>query len=102
MSYIKFLLFAVATVVSVVFCVVNREKVVVSLSPLPYSVDLPAFVLVLLCVMIGTIVGGFAVNIKLFKTRCLLKKIQHRVTALENENKALRSERGHTLPALTK
>lgn len=102
MGYIKFFLIAVIAVFFVNFCVVNREVVSVSLFPLPYTVDIIAFILVLLSVSVGVVVSGFLFSIQSLKNRCQIKKLQQRVVALENENKVLRSEHEFTLPALIK
>lgn len=103
MSFIKYFLLAIISIVLITFCAVNREAVSISLFPLPYSADLPIFIFALLCVTVGVIIGGLSLNIKLIKTKCQLKQSKRRIEALGNENKILRCERDHTQQlALTK
>lgn len=44
--------------IGAVFAVANREKVVVSLWPLPWEASLPLFMVMLIVLVIGLVVGG--------------------------------------------
>lgn len=100
MGVIKFLFLTVVTVALVTFCVVNRATVTISLFPLPYYADIPVFIIAILSIAIGVVVASVTLNIKIIKMGCKIKKMQQRIDALENENRAIRSEREFTVPML--
>lgn len=92
MRYIKYFLLIAITAVFVDFSIVNRETVSLSLFPLPYSATLPQFLLVIICVVLGVLMGGISASLAHFKTKHKLKQQKQKNAALENEVKALRSE----------
>ena len=47
--------------IGAVFAIANREKVIVSLWPLPWEASLPLFMVMLIVLFIGLIVGGLIV-----------------------------------------
>lgn len=47
--------------VGLVFAIANREKVAISLWPLPWDVTLPLFMVILGVLMVGLVVGGLMV-----------------------------------------
>ncbi|NBX03465.1 MAG: DUF1049 domain-containing protein [Alphaproteobacteria bacterium] len=85
-----FLLFLAASFV--VFAVSNRDFVGLNFFPLPYVVEIPKFLLALLCFAVGLLIGALAISFRLARTRRLLRAECRRADALLNENKALRME----------
>ncbi len=102
MGYIKFFLIAVVAILLITFCIVNRGAVSVSLFPFPYEINVPIFILAILCCAVGVVAASLLFKIKLFQVNSLLRKTKQRMEALENENKSLRSERDSTLISLPK
>jgi len=47
--------------VGAVFAIANREKVTISLWPLPWDASLPLFIVILAVLVVGLIVGGMLV-----------------------------------------
>lgn len=90
------LAFAV-TALLVLFAIVNREFIDISLFPLPYELTLPKFLLAILCFGAGLLVGGILMSAKVSRAKSTCRKEQKRSAALENEVKSLHSEQ-HALP----
>lgn len=101
MKLLKFFFLFIIAIIFIIFCVVNRKLITLDLFPFPYSINVPVFVLFLLSIAVGAIVTGLTLNVQIFRMRHLVKNTRQRMQAVENENKALRSERELTLPALT-
>ncbi len=102
MKTVKFIVLLLLALVFIIFCVVNHGPVTISLFPVPYSFDIPVFVLALLSMAFGVMITGVVMNIKLLKNYSSNRKTIQRMQAVENEIKALRSEREQSLPALPK
>ena len=102
MRTVKFILYLLISLVFIIFCVVNRNVVSLSLYPAPYSFEVPVFVLVLVSIAMGVLITEFSMNLRFVKTKLLHRKTEARMRAVENENKSLRSERELTLPAISK
>ena len=94
------LVFTVVTVTFLVFAVVNRETVHLSLFPLPYSADMPEFLFAIFCFALGTVVGWMVISLKLSKAKHIIILERKRVMALQNEVSALYSEKQGSLPAV--
>ena len=86
-----FFLFALA-LLFVLFAIANRDDVVLSFFPAPYTVAMPKFIFLLLAFGIGVITGGMMLSFKLARHKQILKREKRRANALENEVKALRME----------
>ena len=82
----------------VLFAVVNREIIAISLFPLPYHLDLPKFLLAIICFGAGLLVGGIVMTLKLSRAKSLLRKEHKHVMALQNEVAGAREEKQLILP----
>lgn len=87
------------TLLFLAFAINNRQVVNISLFPLPYDADLPLFLLAILCFGGGVIIGGITASIRYSKAKRQAKAERHRIEALENELRAMHSQRP-ALPAL--
>src|SRR5438445_10037760 len=74
------------------FAVSNRAIVSLELWPLPFLVDLPLYLLVLLLLLAGFLTGAATAWITGRRVRRELRRRRRRVEALEGELKAARSE----------
>lgn len=102
MSFIKTLILIVLAAFLITFCAANHNIISISLFPFPYYADIPIFLFALICMAIGVIIASLTLNMKLLRTRLMLRKIQTRMMAVENENKSLRSEHNNSVPAISK
>jgi uncharacterized integral membrane protein len=81
-----------ATVLLIPFAISNREPVSLGLWPLPFLVDLPLYLLVLLLLFGGFIIGAAATWIAGRHIRRELRRRRRRAEALERELTAARSQ----------
>ncbi len=96
---LKIIFLTAIAVVFVAFAAGNHETISLSLFPLPYAIDLPKFLMAIVCVCVGAIAACVAMSLKHSKARRLFVAEHKRVNALENELKTVRSHAG-ALPAI--
>jgi uncharacterized integral membrane protein len=82
----------VASSLLIAFAVSNRATVSLELWPLPFLIDLPLYLLVLLLLLAGFVTGAATAWITGRRVRRELRRRRRRVEALEGELKAARSE----------
>ena len=85
------------TALLILFAVINRDFIDISLFPLPYTITLPKFLLAIICFAGGLLVGGLMMSLKMGRIRRSYKQDSKRASALENEVKALHID-NHVLP----
>jgi len=85
----------VAVVLLVPFAVSNREPVSLGFWPLPFLVDLPLYLLVLLLLLAGFVTGAAAGWLGGRHTRRELRRRRRRVEALERDLVAARLQPEH-------
>jgi len=83
--------------IGVVFAVVNRQAVEVRLWPLEIELQAPLFVVVLLAVFVGFVLGGVATWFAAGRRRRVAREEHHRLRQLEQQVADLRREREHSL-----
>jgi lipopolysaccharide assembly protein A len=81
-----------AAIFLIPFAVANREPVSLGLWPLPFLVDLPLYLLVLLVLLGGFVIGATAGWIAGRRVRRELRRRRRRVEALERELAATQSQ----------
>lgn len=86
---LKFWVAVLLTLLLVLFAIVNREFITVSLFPLPYELELPKFLIAILCFGAGVLVGGMMMSLKLSRALRVSHRSHQRAIALENELKSL-------------
>ena len=92
MKAVRWAVTLVAAVLLIPFALSNREPVSLGFWPLPFLVDLPLYLLVLLLLLAGFVIGAAAAWIA---GRHLRRELRHRrrhVEALERELLAVRSQ----------
>ena len=92
MSFLRSLPFIIITLIFVAFIVANRQGVMVSFAPLPYSGELPLYIVLFAGIFIGFLFAGWVGVIKRFQgavERHGLKKesgrLKQQVESLEGE-----------------
>jgi len=83
--------------IGVVFAVVNRQAVEVRLWPLEIELQAPLFVVVLLAVFVGFVLGGVATWFAAGRRRRAAREEHHRLRQLEQQVADLRRERERSL-----
>ncbi len=68
----------------------NRNEVTVEFFPLPYAVELPLFLVIILSGACGAIVGGLIIAGKGLKVKRECTFLRRRLNAVENELAALK------------
>ena len=81
-----------AAVLLIPFALSNREHISLGLWPLPFLLDVPLYLLVLLLLLAGFIVGAAATWIAGRHIRRELRRRRRRIEALERELVAARSQ----------
>jgi lipopolysaccharide assembly protein A len=97
--YVKLALIILITLTFVAFSVANRAAVSISFFPLPYTADMPVFLMAILCFALGIIVAGLIMSLKVMKVNHRAAKEHKRVMALQNEIKSMQVEQQKPLPA---
>lgn len=96
MRFIKFLFFITLSAAFAAFAVINRESVALDLFPLPYSLDMPLFLLALICVGFGALAAGVATFYSMLHYKRELRGARRRIMALENEIGGMQAEKSIT------
>jgi len=86
---IKAIIFTAIAVFFVLFAIVNRAVVTVSLFPFPVEAKMPLFLVTLLCFALGIVFGWLAVRPQLAKMNQLYRAEHKRVMALQSEIEAM-------------
>ncbi len=71
--------------VAVIFSIANRESVTLDLWPFELSLQLPLFVILLVCIAFGLVVGGMATWLSAAPARRRARQARRRVAELERE-----------------
>jgi lipopolysaccharide assembly protein A len=101
LRFLKVFLLSLITIALVAFAIANRDIVTVSLFPLPYTLELPKFLLALICLSLGVVLAGLVMSLKMVKVRHRYASERKKVMALENEVKGMQAEQQANLRAVT-
>jgi lipopolysaccharide assembly protein A len=91
--FLKYLPLFILAALFAAFAIDNRGAVTLSLFPLPYTAELPAYLLVLLSVMLGAGMAALVAALTFLRRKFELTNAKRRIMALENEIGGLRAER---------
>lgn len=91
--FIKLFFLILVTLAFAAFAVANHGDISLDFSPLPYTAELPTFLLILLCIMLGAATAGLFTMGGQFRTWNDLRQAKKRIAALENELGGLKAER---------
>jgi len=92
MRAVFWLVTAVAAGVLVPFAITNRAPASLGLWPFPFVLDTPVYLLVLLTLLAGCIIGGAGAWLAGHRVRRDLRRQRRRVTALERELAATQAQ----------
>ena len=89
---LRILLALVALLVIVAFAIANRTPVPVSFAPLPILIELPAYGVFLLGLVVGGLIGGVALWLAGMPQRRQARRMRNKVWALENQVEVLKKQ----------
>jgi uncharacterized integral membrane protein len=93
MRFLFRLAMLVIAVVLIVFAVSNRGTIALGLWPLPDVVELPLYLIVLACLLVGFLAGELAAWLSGRHWRREVRRSARRIAALERELDTVRAER---------
>lgn len=93
MRYLSWIITLPLAVIAISFAVSNLMPVQLSLWPLPFFIEAPAFALVLVTLVVGFLLGGFTVWIGQHGHRKAERQHQSRADKLQKELDLLRAEK---------
>lgn len=99
MRLLKLLFLIIISAAFAAFAVSNRHDAAVNLFPFPYSLDMPIFLLALLCVAAGAAVAWLVMLASYVQRSRELRAARQRIMALENEIGGMKTERQSIVPA---
>ncbi len=98
LRFLKIVILVICTALFATFSVSNRETVALSFFPLPYDIELPKFLLVLLAVLFGALLASLFTGLTLFRNMLERFRNRRKIAALKNEVEGLRIEKPAELP----
>ena len=90
MKFLWWIVLALVAVVLMLFAASNRQVVSLALWPLPASVELPLYILVLATLVFGFVVGEFSAWLRGWHWRREARRARDRIAVLERELQAAR------------
>lgn len=97
MRYLSWLITLPLTVLAISFAVSNLTPVPLSLWPLPFQAEVPAFALVLVTLVVGFLAGGLTVWLGQHHHRKAERQHQSRADKLQRELDLLRAEKARSV-----
>lgn len=94
MKFISRVVAVPIAIIVVAFAIANRHLIEVSLDPLPFTVGLPLYLVVIGALALGFAAGAGAAWLSGYGARCQARGTMARIVALEAEVARLREARG--------
>ncbi|MSO64236.1 MAG: DUF1049 domain-containing protein [Alphaproteobacteria bacterium] len=85
MRILRWLVFVVLAILAVTFAIANRQTALVSLDPLPYTLELPVYLMTYGAVVVGMVATTIAAASSVWRRRARLRR-------LERDNRRLQGE----------
>jgi uncharacterized integral membrane protein len=93
LKFLKLCFYVLLVLIGVTFAVSNRTRIDLTFYPLPYSFSVPLFLFAVIVFILGMVVGGGFAHLAAYRRNKGNRHASKRVTALEDEVTALRSEK---------
>lgn len=97
MKHLTWIITLPLTIAALVFAIANRQSVTLDLWPFEIELSAPLFIVVLLSLFVGFLVGGMIAWFSAGRTRSRARSALYRAEQLERENTRLRQERDKAL-----
>ncbi len=91
--FLAWLLIPPLAVMLALFAIANRDDIVVSVDPLPFTFALPLYLVVFGAVAVGLVMGYLVMWVSFYRTRRDFRRTRRRLATIESELHALRAER---------
>jgi len=91
-KHLSWIIFFPLTIIIIVFLVVNRGIVVIDLWPLPIILHIPIFLLIVIPLLVGIILGGTGSWLSGGRYRRNIKKKVYEIETTSLENKRLKNK----------
>ena len=90
--FLAWVLIPPVAVLLALFAIANRDDVVISVDPLPFTFTLPLYLLVFGAVALGLIAGYLVMWVSGYRTRRDFRRARRRLAQVESELHAVRSD----------
>lgn len=77
---VRFVLLILAAILVTVFAVSNTESVAVTLLPLPYSIELPIYLLIMIPLALGYLGGTFLFSFRNWRLKSRIHKLEQKIS----------------------
>lgn len=91
MQLLKWFFVLIMGVAVVMFAIANRSSVTLNFNPLPFTVDIPLFIIIFIGAVLGFVMGGLLASLKNLTNHRKIAKQQKQIEALEKELAALKA-----------
>lgn len=85
MKIIRLILFLIAVVIGISIGISNKQPVPLKLEPIPFSIELPLFLVIFICFLAGLVFGGMVVWWRDGQVRKRARAAENRAGKLEKE-----------------
>jgi len=83
------------------FAISNRELVTLGLWPLPFRIDAPLYLVALLPLLLGVLIGGLVLWFGRFATGLRMRRLETRLAATQKDLEGLKARPRPGVPAAT-
>lgn len=97
MKIIRLALFLIAVVVGISIGISNKQPVTLQLEPIPFSIELPLFLVIFICFIAGIVFGGIVVWWRDGQVRKRARAAESRAGKLEKELNTTSASTGTSL-----
>ena len=92
MKVLSWALFFVVALVAILFAIANRQDIVISLDPLPFTLQAPLYLVVIVAAFAGLIIAAVAAGASAGRARSRLRQAESRIVRIEADNARLRAD----------
>ncbi len=97
MKLLSWGLFVLLALIAILFAIANRQDIVISLDPLPFTLQAPLYLVVLVAAFAGLIVAAVAAGFSAGRARSRLRQAESRIARIEADNARLRADTAPTV-----
>ena len=91
MRYIAWIVTIPFALLLLSFAISNREAVTLGLWPLPFRIDAPVYLVALLPLLLGVVIGGLVLWFARFATSLRMRRLETRLAATQKDLEGLKA-----------
>ena len=99
MRYIAWIVTIPFALLLLSFAISNREAVTLGLWPLPFRIDAPVYLVALLPLLFGVVIGGLVLWFGRFATGLRMRRLETRLAATQKDLEGLKARQRPGIPA---